>query len=571
MKQEKQSEKERIQQNTLANELLATNFKRSTNAVTQLSDPLVDTPMVVTLDELRPYELNPRVSKNPFYEDIKASIRERGLDAPPAITRRPGAEHYIIRNGGNTRLSILNELWKESRNERFFRVHCMFRPWQSEIVALTGHLAENELHGSLTFIEKALAIHRVKELYEEREQREISQRELAKLLTEDGFPINQSSVSRMGDAIHYLLPVIPTVLYSGFGKKPIEQLLGLMKSVRATWDKYAEKLCEDPELLDDSEELSFGIHGTFTDIWGEILHLFDTEAEKFDFPRFRDELIGRFSDIFECSYDQIALDILEKGRLQKVLTIPPGELPVLDEAELFAKSKKPVLVPDEAQIIQMELPKAPRKVPTVLDNPLAGIMHRHDEGVDEEDDEQEFDGVDSESPFLPTATGKLDVMQAMIASIAGEGALARDDEVSNYAMQVPRADGLFPVTNIWAIEPSMDDPEKLMVHMGQLVVEIAQELGVGHLVETCDVGLGYFIAEESSIDKTAQMVLSLFQALGSDMVAPTDVKFWLCLDSLMLGNNQSLNGVQRLSDEMLIKLFRVIRLGRRFYELNDLS
>jgi ParB family protein of integrating conjugative element (PFGI_1 class) len=62
------------------------------------------------------------VTRNPAYEDIKASIRERGLDAPPAITRRPGEPHYIIRNGGNTRLAILRELWSETKDERFFRI-----------------------------------------------------------------------------------------------------------------------------------------------------------------------------------------------------------------------------------------------------------------------------------------------------------------------------------------------------------------------------------------------------------------------------------------------------------------
>lgn len=78
-----------------------------------------DTPMVVTLEQLQPYELNPRVVRNPLYDDIKASIRERGLDQSPAITRRPNERHFIIRNGGNTRLSILGELWQETREERF--------------------------------------------------------------------------------------------------------------------------------------------------------------------------------------------------------------------------------------------------------------------------------------------------------------------------------------------------------------------------------------------------------------------------------------------------------------------
>src|SRR5258708_39658830 len=109
----------------IEDKLLAASFERASPAVEALSDPIADTPMVVTLDQLRPYELDPRVTRNPRYDDIKASIRERGLDAPPAITRRPGAPAYIIRNGGNTRVAILREVWGETTDDRLFRIHCL--------------------------------------------------------------------------------------------------------------------------------------------------------------------------------------------------------------------------------------------------------------------------------------------------------------------------------------------------------------------------------------------------------------------------------------------------------------
>ena len=73
----------------MAGKLLAAGFERSGPSTSALSDPIADTPMVVTLDQLRPYDHDPRKKRNPAYEDIKASIRERGLDAAPAITRRP--------------------------------------------------------------------------------------------------------------------------------------------------------------------------------------------------------------------------------------------------------------------------------------------------------------------------------------------------------------------------------------------------------------------------------------------------------------------------------------------------
>ena len=55
-----------------------------------LADPLSDTPIRVSLEQLRPYDYNPRTLRNPLHDQLKASIRERGLDQPPTITRRPG-------------------------------------------------------------------------------------------------------------------------------------------------------------------------------------------------------------------------------------------------------------------------------------------------------------------------------------------------------------------------------------------------------------------------------------------------------------------------------------------------
>src|SRR3546814_13670982 len=85
---------------------------------------------------------------------------------------------YIIRNGGNTRLAILRELWSETKEERFFRIACLFRPWpaRGEIVALTGHLAENELRGGLTFIERALGIEKARAFYEQESGKALSDR-----------------------------------------------------------------------------------------------------------------------------------------------------------------------------------------------------------------------------------------------------------------------------------------------------------------------------------------------------------------------------------------------------------
>ena len=54
----------------MASKLLAEGFQRQSPVARALSDPIADTPMVVTLDELRSYELDPRITRNPLYDEI---------------------------------------------------------------------------------------------------------------------------------------------------------------------------------------------------------------------------------------------------------------------------------------------------------------------------------------------------------------------------------------------------------------------------------------------------------------------------------------------------------------------
>jgi len=244
---------------------------------------------------LRPYELDPRLTRNPLYEEIKASIRQRGLDAPPPITRRPGADHYIIRNGGNTRLAILRDLWSVTKDERFFRIGCLFRPWpeRGEIVALTGHLAENELHGGLSFIERALGVEKVRELYEQEDGKSLSQSELARRLKADGYPVPQPHISRHARRpSSSLLPAIPSALYAGLGRPQVEQLTYLRRAGSRIWDARVT-----------TNSLSID----FATLFQDVLMVFDSPGS-FTAQRVQDELIGQMSELLGVDYDTLVFE-----------------------------------------------------------------------------------------------------------------------------------------------------------------------------------------------------------------------------------------------------------------------
>jgi len=457
----------------MAGKLLAEGFSRNGPSAQSLSAPIAETPMVVTLDELRPYELDPRIIRNPRYDEIKASIRERGLDAPPSVTQRPGADHYIIRNGGNTRLAILRELWSETKDERFFRILCLFRPWpeRGEIVALTGHLAENELHGGLAFIERALGVGKARELYEQESGKPLSQSELARRLCADGYPIQQSHISRMQDTVRYLLPVIPNILYSGLGRHQAEKLAVLRKAAELTWQKQAGK---NPQAIE------------FETLFHEVLIPFDTLPGSFSVSRARDELIGRMAELLGADYSALELDIDSTEHRQQVVTSPPAETAYTADIEPPALPRQPPAPPKASTKNPGEA--APATSHTPSDSPPApSSTHTAQQTPSPEETTQARLQENIVSPVGNTE--RLQSIQQLVADQTGELVPRFSD---NVLQAIPvQAGGLFPITDIWHIEANLDVPDRLRIHIAQFAREIAAEAGLAELIESIDVGIGF--------------------------------------------------------------------------------
>jgi len=521
----------------MATKLMAAGFERSGPAATALSDPIADTPMVVTLDQLRPYEHDPRVKRNPAYEEIKASIRERGLDAPPAITRRPGETHYIIRNGGNTRLAILRELWSETRDERFFRICCQFRPWpeRGEIVALTGHLAENELRGGLTFIERALGVEKARGFYEQEAGTTLSQSELARRLAADGYPVQQSHISRMSDAVRYLLPAIPTVLYAGLGRHQVERLAVMRKAGERTWDHYAK-----------GRNLPLDFDGLFQD----VLSQFDTQADAFSSQRAQDELIGQMSELLSVDYDVLSLDMAESESRHRALVsdpAPPGAPPTLPE---LATETRPAL--DS----QAPPPAPPRPTTTTVPAAAPAASPQAEAAGD---DPAAQDRIQSHIVSPAPTTERLQSIQRMVADQLGDA--LPPDFAANVLQSIPvQAGGLYPISDVWYIEPSLETPDRLRIHIAQFAREIAAESALAERVEDRADGIGFACAEATSeLPEGHRAVLALLAALsGQSRANLAD------LSGLLYGHGDP---SKRLSDTALVKLFRLLRLARRLLEL----
>lgn len=237
------------------------------------SDPVIPTRIVVTLDQIVAYADNPRQTRNPMYDEIKESIRNRGLDHAPNVTRKNPTDPYMIKDGGNTRLQILRELFEETGDESFYRLDVMFHPWKNQLDMLIGHAVENEMRGNMIFIERALHAKKIKHEIEKQGDSAISVNSLAKHITALGWSVNQSNLGQMFYAEETLLDVIPEAMWSGIGVDRVKKIRKLLDVCRTYW-----------------EAVSTHDEGVFDEIWKQVFSALDGDG--FDLFKAEYELCG---------------------------------------------------------------------------------------------------------------------------------------------------------------------------------------------------------------------------------------------------------------------------------------
>jgi ParB family protein of integrating conjugative element (PFGI_1 class) len=179
----------------VAESLLVGNPGNNARNLVDASELQCESQIELSIDEIHPYENNPRRAANAKFDDIKESIRTSGLRTPLTVTRRPGEAHFIVEAGGNTRLRALRELWSETHDSRFHKLVVLFRPWRSESHVLTSHLIENEQRGEMTFWDKACGIVGLKARLEAEQDRSLSLRPLEDALHALGLSVNTATLA----------------------------------------------------------------------------------------------------------------------------------------------------------------------------------------------------------------------------------------------------------------------------------------------------------------------------------------------------------------------------------------
>ncbi|WP_137440755.1 ParB family protein, partial [Escherichia coli] len=511
-------------------------------------------PMILTLDQLRPNPDNPRTTRNPRYDDIKNSIHARGLDTVPKVTRMPDSEPdvYIFSDGGNTRYQILTELWKETGDPRFYRIHVLFKPWPGRLQCVIGHLAENEVRGELTFIEKAQGIHKARLIYEEQLNKSVSMRELSSLLTEQGLPVDASSISRMENALKYLYPWIPDLMESGLGRPQVTALLALRQDAERVWGQFA---------------LASGTDAEFDRVFGESCRKFNS-PELWSLEMFRDELIGDLLQALphpSLDYDRwlLELDPKERNRRHHFGEPEPVVVPPSVRDSGTGQSGAPV------SRIRPEVPEisAPDTEPEQHcaarpENAVSDTDHTEKCGLPSPEERADKASSSAEKVLRPEIQPDMyggepvfsgDAVEAGIAGSAVSSVMTGDTAPSGTPDALP--------ASVTHFAEGWDDIEHLQNEAFRLAWELAESAGCAEEIamdRKSDLSAGFGTAEEKCSPVTAFLVgLTGDASLTVSPVSLTD----------LLTGGSAPEAWPLLDDEHAVKLLRLLSVLRRLRAL----
>lgn len=477
-----------------------------------------------TLDELCVNPDNPRKSRNPLFDDLKASIRARGLNSVPLVTRDPRLPEgkWTFSDGGNTRYTIMRELWDETGDQRFFQMTCIEKPWPGRFQCLTGHLAENETHGQLTFIDKAISVSEARLLLEEERGKKISLRDLAAELTNSGLPVHFSSVSRMEDVVTNIYPWMPVLLGSGFGGRELRKLLKLRHGAETVWDKYQfeKNVCTKAD---------------FTSVFGACCRKFD-DPELWSIEMFTDELIGDLTDAFPCHDLDYDGWLLELRGADKAKAEPAEDITIAVSSSLPATSSM------------------------VANDDAAELIHPSDE-LSSDDLAQLEDDDQAKS---------LDAEQSTENRKSKDSSSLADKEEETHVSQ-SQEDSLQPVAqpdihSIWNVSALQDDIEHLQSIAWRLCWDIASAHNCGDALKPANENAlqsGYRL----SVPVDDAHVVALFLAsLTGDTSCQDAADF---TSKLLIGSTESATPI--FDDEQTLIVFRLIRILRRLRELQRMN
>lgn len=158
--------------------------------------PAINIESSISIRDIRVFKLNPRKSPNPLYQEIKDSIRVSGLTTPLHVVLHPEEGTFVLSRGGQTRLTILNELYEETLDQQFLYPSVVVESYVDDSILLLQHVVENKLRSPNTYYDIANSISLVRQILTQKGGGVApTQESLASYMSQSGLPIRRQSLS----------------------------------------------------------------------------------------------------------------------------------------------------------------------------------------------------------------------------------------------------------------------------------------------------------------------------------------------------------------------------------------
>ncbi|WP_310614528.1 hypothetical protein [Limnohabitans sp.] len=154
------------------------------------SEIAVKSMIELNINDVLFYDRNPRRLPNDLYNEIKESIRVRGIESALFVTKRPGTDRYMLAKGGKTRLLILQELAKEDP-KKWSRHTFEEVPYVNELDVLAAHFVENTGRSPMCFWDFSEGLADIRKELAKEQGKPISQSAFPQLLASMGITVER--------------------------------------------------------------------------------------------------------------------------------------------------------------------------------------------------------------------------------------------------------------------------------------------------------------------------------------------------------------------------------------------
>jgi ParB family protein of integrating conjugative element (PFGI_1 class) len=172
------------------------------------SDIKVKSVIELNVNDVLFYDRNPRRLPNDLYNEIKESIKVRGIESALFVTKRPGTDRYMLAKGGKTRLLILQELAKEDPT-KWGRHTFEEVPYVNELDVLAAHFVENTGRSQMCFWDFSEGLADLRDELSKEQGKPISQSSFPQKLAEMGITIERRDIMNAEFALEVLKAIGP--------------------------------------------------------------------------------------------------------------------------------------------------------------------------------------------------------------------------------------------------------------------------------------------------------------------------------------------------------------------------